>query len=46
MQPVAVPISPARHGEAPRFFARLRPVQMLIPIVSLLAVLAQVPVRR
>ena len=31
----------ARRGEAPLFFARLRPVQMLIPIVALLAILAR-----
>lgn len=35
----------ARHGEAPRFFARLRPVQMLIPIGSLLAGVARVLIR-
>lgn len=29
----------ARAGEAPLFFARLRPVQMIIPVVSLLALL-------
>ena len=31
----------ARRGEAPLFFARLRPVQMLIPIVSMLAILVR-----
>ena len=35
----------ARSGEAPRFFARLRPVQMLIPIASLAALLALRAVR-
>ena len=30
----------ARSGEAPLFFARLRPVQMVIPIASLAALLA------
>jgi hypothetical protein len=30
----------ARRGEAPLFFARLRPVQMLIPLASLAALLA------
>lgn len=29
----------ARRGEAPLFFARLRPVQMLVPVASLVAVL-------
>ena len=32
----------ARHGEAPRYFARLRPVQLLIPVASLAALLWQV----
>lgn len=31
----------ARRGEAPPFFARLRPVQMLVPVVSLAALLAR-----
>ncbi len=43
---VALDPPAARHGEAPRFFARLRPVQMSIPIASLLAVLARVLVQR
>ncbi len=30
----------ARRGEAPLFFERLRPVQMSIPIVSVLAIMA------
>ena len=30
----------ARQGEVPRYFQRLRPVQMLVPIVSLAVVLA------
>lgn len=29
----------ARRGEAPLFFARLRPVQMVLPVVSLLTLL-------
>ena len=33
--------SAARRGEAPRYFARLRPVQMLVPILSLLVLLAK-----
>ncbi len=32
----------ARRREAPRYFARLRPVQMLVPIVALGALLVQV----
>ncbi len=32
----------ARHGEAPRYFARLRPVQLLIPSASLAVVLWRV----
>ena len=36
----------ARHGEAPRYFARLRPVQLLIPLASLGIVLACVISRR
>jgi len=32
----------ARRGEAPLFFARLRPVQMLVPVASLSAVLLRV----
>jgi hypothetical protein len=32
----------ARRGEAPLFFARLRPLQMLVPIASLAALLARV----
>ena len=32
----------ARHGEAPLFFARLRPPQMAIAVVSLIALLANV----
>ena len=31
----------ARRGEAPLFFARLRPVQMAIPIVSILVILVR-----
>ena len=31
----------ARRGEAPRYFARLRPVQMLIPLACLVALLAR-----
>ena len=31
----------ARRGEAPLFFVRLRPVQMAIPIVSVLAIVAR-----
>ncbi len=31
----------ARRGEAPRYFARLRPVQMLAPILSLLVLLVK-----
>lgn len=34
----------AREGEVPRYFQRLRPVQMLLPIVSLALVLASVAV--
>lgn len=33
----------AHHGEAPLFFAKLRPTQMVIPVVSLLALLGAVP---
>ena len=33
------PIAARRH-EAPRYFARLRPVQLLVPIASLLLLLA------
>jgi hypothetical protein len=33
----------ARKGEAPLFFARLRPTQMVIPVVSLLAALPVAP---
>ena len=36
----------ARHGEAPRYFARLRPVQLLLPLASLGAVLWCVVSRR
>ena len=36
----------ARHGEAPRYFARLRPVQLLIPLASLGVVLWCVIARR
>jgi hypothetical protein len=32
----------ARYGEAPRYFARLRPVQLLLPVASLLALLVRV----
>ena len=32
----------AQDGEAPRYFQRLRPVQMLIPIVSLIVVIVRV----
>ena len=32
----------ASRGEAPRYFERLRPVQMLLPLISLLALLARV----
>lgn len=35
----------ARRGEAPLFFARLRPLQMLIPIVSLIALIIRDLVR-
>ena len=31
----------ARRGEAPRYFARLRPVQMLVPILSLVVLLVK-----
>ncbi len=37
---VADPIA-ARRGEAPRYFARLRPVQMIIPLACLAALLAR-----
>jgi hypothetical protein len=33
----------ARNGEAPLFFAKLRPIQMIIPVVSLLAIIAVTP---
>lgn len=36
----------ARRGEVPLFFHRLRPVQMLIPIVAVLALLVRDLVRR
>ena len=32
----------ASHGEAPRYFARLRPVQLLIPVASLAVLLWRV----
>ena len=32
----------ARRGEAPRYFQRLRPAQMVIPVLSLLLLLARV----
>ncbi len=32
----------ARHGEAPRYFARLRPVQLMMPLASLAVVLWRV----
>jgi hypothetical protein len=35
----------ARRGEAPPFFARLRPLQMLVPIVGLAALLARVALK-
>ena len=31
----------ARHREAPRYFARLRPAQMLVPVISLLVLIAR-----
>ncbi len=34
----------ARNGEAPRYFRRLRPVQMLLPIASLALILADLVV--
>ncbi len=32
----------ARHGEAPRYFARLRPVQLVVPLASLALILWRV----
>ena len=35
----------ARRGEAPLFFARLRPLQMLVPIAGLAALLAHLALK-